>query len=108
MRRPKDSAADLADLKKSIKEEEYVMSLDILKNVDVICATCIGAGADLLEKFKFPVVIIDGIVIYTILLIEVRKHTSYRACHFMCSSERCRARDHAGRSLPTSCTYLTT
>ena len=36
------------------------MSKDIMGRVDVICATCIGACDEILEEFKFPVVLIDG------------------------------------------------
>ena len=36
------------------------MSKDLIEHHDVICATCIGACDEILEGFKFPVVIIDG------------------------------------------------
>ena len=36
------------------------MSRDVIDKVDVVCATCIGASGELLDSFKFPVVLIDG------------------------------------------------
>ena len=36
-------------------------SPDILSVTRVVCATCIGAGHELLANHKFPLVLIDGI-----------------------------------------------
>lgn len=56
----KGHAAGLSVIKQNIKSIETRMSKDVMNDVDVICSTCIGAAAELLEDYTFPVVLIDG------------------------------------------------
>ena len=51
---------ELNSVKAAIRYYETKMSKDLIEHHDVICATCIGACDEILEGFKFPVVIIDG------------------------------------------------
>jgi hypothetical protein len=62
------SNKELISVKQAIKIIESRMSKDIMGRVDVICATCIGACDEILEEFKFPVVLIDGNVPWALLL----------------------------------------
>ncbi len=43
-----------------IKQIEKEVADDVIKSVEVICATCIGSGVDLLDNREFPVVVMDG------------------------------------------------
>jgi hypothetical protein len=56
----KGLTSGLASVKQNIKSIESRMSKEVMEQVEVICATCIGAAAELLEDYTFPVVLIDG------------------------------------------------
>lgn len=69
---------NVADVKKQLRELEFRMTsgkkagktwlladfcaADILSETRVVCATCIGAGHDLLAEHRFPLVLIDGMM----------------------------------------------
>ena len=58
----KDKGLAHRDLKKGWKDArkiEQQMKDDILDNADVICATCIGSGHQLLDGRRFPRILID-------------------------------------------------
>ncbi|PRP80757.1 hypothetical protein PROFUN_11497 [Planoprotostelium fungivorum] len=44
---------------RSVRKLEKTIRESVLRNTNVICATCIGCGDDLLKDRKFPVVVID-------------------------------------------------
>jgi hypothetical protein len=41
------------------RDEQHRRMRDALKRAEVVCATCSGAGSDMLEKSSFPAVLID-------------------------------------------------
>lgn len=45
--------------RKQATQLELTAAKSILKSVDVVCSTCVGAGDDLLEDLTFPVTVLD-------------------------------------------------
>jgi superfamily I DNA and/or RNA helicase len=43
----------------STADDSYDERQRKIRSAEVVCATCIGAGSDALERFKFPAVLID-------------------------------------------------
>jgi len=46
-------------INRSVRDIETSIKENVFRNTDVICATCIGAGHDVLKGRKFPIVVID-------------------------------------------------
>ena len=51
---------DIGSLRTTLRNLQQTMVSQVISSVDVICATCIGCGHDLLANAAFNVVIIDG------------------------------------------------
>jgi hypothetical protein len=50
---------DLARQKRSIQQKKLDLINSILAEHDIVVATCIGSGTDILENVRFPLVVID-------------------------------------------------
>ena len=53
------SGPAFARQRKQATQLELTAAKSILKSVDVVCTTCVGAGDELLEDFTFPVAVVD-------------------------------------------------
>lgn len=43
----------------SLREIEKKLSFEILQSAEVVCATCVGSGHEMLDDFQFEIVVID-------------------------------------------------
>eukprot|EP01117_Protostelium_nocturnum_P019913 TRINITY_DN8750_c0_g1_i1.p1 TRINITY_DN8750_c0_g1~~TRINITY_DN8750_c0_g1_i1.p1 ORF type:complete len:392 (-),score=173.99 TRINITY_DN8750_c0_g1_i1:125-1300(-) len=50
---------EISLMRRSIRLLEHAITESVFRSVDVICATCIGSGHDILKGRSFPIVVID-------------------------------------------------
>ena len=41
------------------REQEHQVRVNALRNADVVCCTCVGAGSDMVKQVGFPAVLVD-------------------------------------------------
>lgn len=50
---------DLSILRRQVEEVTDEIAQEVVARSDVICATCVGSGCDLLKNIKFGLVVLD-------------------------------------------------